>query len=243
VGCAPDTFMGPGQQACRKALDEGALGEVVGGAAFMMNPGPESWHPNPAFFYHTGAGPLFDMGPYYMTALVNLLGPVARVTASGRRTWAHRPVTSAGREGEVIEVEVPTHVAGVLEFRQGAVVTLVLSFDVRQHVMPHIELYGTEGTLRAPDPNEFGGVAKILGRDGGEWREVAASSASADAFGAVGRGAGLEEMCRCLRGGGRHRASGSLAYHVLDVLHGLADSAQHGENVAIESDVARPEAV
>lgn len=238
VGCAPDTFMGAGQQACRRVIDGGELGEIVGGAAFMMNRGPESWHPNPVFFYETGAGPLFDMGPYYITALVNLLGPVARVTASGRTTWLKRPVTVAGREGEVIQVEVPTHVAGVLEFRQGAVVTLVMSFDVRHHAMPHIELYGSEATLRAPDPNEFGGAARVLGREEREWHEVSGPpTARVD----DARGIGLEEMCRCLRGGGAHRASGALAYHVLDVMHGIADAAERGRHVTIESSVERPE--
>ncbi len=172
VGCAPDTFFGGGLQTCRKLIDEGAIGEPVAATAFMMSHGVESWHPNPDFFYQPGAGPMFDMGPYYLTALTMLLGPTRRVTGSARISFAERTITTEARRGEKIQVEVPTHVAGLMDFVSGPVATIITSFDVHHVSLPRIEIYGAEGSLSVPDPNTFGGPVKI--RRGGEdgWSEV-----------------------------------------------------------------------
>ncbi len=161
VGCAPDTFLGGGLQTCRKLIDDGVIGVPVAATAFMASHGPEAWHPNPDFFYKVGGGPMFDMGPYYLTALVHLLGPVRRVTGSTRISFPERIATSQALNGHRIPVEVPTHVAGVLDFASGAVATLITSFDVWAHNLPRIEIYGSEGTLSVPDPNTFGGPVKV----------------------------------------------------------------------------------
>lgn len=246
VGCAPDTFMGAGLQTCRAVIDEGAIGQPVAATAFMMYSGPEKWHPDPAFYFKRGAGPLFDMGPYYITALVSLLGPVSRVSAAARKTSPTRTVTSQPHHGEIIEVEVPTHVSGSLEFESGAIATMVMSFDVWHHSMLPIEVYGSEGSMQVPDPNGYGGPVRVRRHDETAWREVGLSP---DHRSDNARGIGLEDLCRCLRCGsrggraGRPRASGELAYHVLEVMHGLVDSAEEGRHVAIESRVGRPEPV
>jgi predicted dehydrogenase len=145
VGCAPDTFLGGSHQTCRKLIDEGAIGNTLAGSAFFMCPGHERWHPNPAFYYAKGGGPMLDMGPYYITALVNLIGPVARVAGITSRTRSEREITSEPLKGTMIPVEVATHVAGTLEFVSGAVVSIAMSFDVPRHRHRPIELYGTSG--------------------------------------------------------------------------------------------------
>ena len=152
VGCAPDTFLGGSHQTCRKLIDEGAIGRPLAGSAFFMCPGHERWHPNPAFYYAKGGGPMLDMGPYYITALVNLIGPVARVAGITSRARSEREITSEPLKGTMIPVEVATHVAGTLEFVSGAVVSIAMSFDVPRHRHRPIELYGTDGSLSVPDP-------------------------------------------------------------------------------------------
>lgn len=244
VGCAPDTFMGAGLQACRGVIDEGGIGMPLAATAFMMYSGPEKWHADPAFYFKHGAGPLFDMGPYYITALVSLLGPVVRVTAAARKSFPTRTITSQPRHGETIEVEVATHVSGSLEFESGAIATMVMSFDVWHHSMPPFEIHGSEGSMQVPDPNTYGGPVRVRRHDEKEWREVSLSpTLRAD----NARGIGLDDLCLCLRGGSRRtkakrpRASWALAYHVLEVMHGLVDSAEGGAHVSIESRVQRPE--
>ncbi|HEU5369624.1 MAG TPA: Gfo/Idh/MocA family oxidoreductase, partial [Ktedonobacterales bacterium] len=157
VGNAPDTFLGGGLQTCRKLLDDGWIGEPVAAFAAMTGHGPERWHPDPAFFYQRGAGPMLDMGPYYLTALVALLGPIRRVTGSARITFPERTIASAARYGQTINVETPTHIAGVLDFASGVIGTIITSFDVWSSRLPRIEIYGTRGSLGVPDPNTFGG--------------------------------------------------------------------------------------
>ncbi len=147
VGGAPDTFLGGGIQSCRDLIDAGAIGTPVAANAFMMSRGHEHWHPNPVFYYKPGGGPLFDMGPYYLTALVALLGPVARVTGSARISRPTRTISSQPRDGEVIDVEVPTHVAGLLDFASGPIGVLVTTFDAQASELPRIEIYGTDGDL------------------------------------------------------------------------------------------------
>jgi predicted dehydrogenase len=239
VGCAPDTFLGAGLQTCRKLIDEGAIGEPVAASAFMPSHGPESWHPEPEFFYKTGAGPLFDMGPYYLTALISLLGPVQRVTGSARISTPERLITSQPRAGQKIRVEVPTHVAGVLDFAVGPVATLITSFDIWAANLPRIEVYGTEGTLSVPDPNTFGGPVQLSRAGEKEWVEVPL----VDGYANNSRGLGLADLAHALRSGRPHRASGEMAFHVLDVMHAIHTASQESRHIQIASTCRRPEAL
>lgn len=236
VGCAPDTFFGGGIQTARKVLDDGWIGTPVAATAFMVGHGPESWHPNPFFYYQKGGGPLFDMGPYYITALVNLLGPVRRVTASARASFSERIATSQLHYGKHIPVEVPTHVAGVLDFASGVVGTMIMSFDVWAHTLPIIEIYGSEGTMRVPDPNTFGGPVMVRRFDSNEWKEVPLTHGYTENF----RGIGVADMAYALTYGRPHRASGSLAHHVLDIMQSLHEASEKGAHMLIESTVDRP---
>ena len=237
IGCAPDTFLGGGLQTCRKVMDEGIIGEPVASTAVMMTHGPEGWHPNPDFFYQPGAGPMFDMGPYYLTALTTLLGPVRRVTGSARVTFPERQVTSQPLAGTTITVNTPTHVAGVMDFEGGAVGTLVTSFDVWSETHSRIDIYGTEGTLSVPDPNTFGGPVRVW-RSGDEaWTDVPLTHPYTE----NSRGLGLADMARALRSGRKPRASGELGGHVLDVIHAFLDSSESGRHIDVKSTFERPE--
>ncbi|MBN1899844.1 Gfo/Idh/MocA family oxidoreductase [Candidatus Sumerlaeota bacterium] len=236
VGCAPDTFMGAGIQTCRKLIDDGWIGKPVAATAFMMCHGHESWHPDPEFYYKKGGGPMFDMGPYYLTALVNLLGPVERVSGITRVTFPERLITSQPKYGTKIDVEVPTHVVGALDFSCGAVGTIITSFDVWAHQMPCIEIYGTEGTLAVPDPNCFGGPVRLRRANSNEWREMPLSHIYPE----NSRGIGPADMAYSLRSGRPHRASGELAFHVLDVMQSIHESSTEGRHVKIRSRCERP---
>ena len=236
VGCAPDTFLGGGGQTARKLIDEGVIGEPVAATEFMAGHGPEGWHPNPDFYYQTGGGPLFDMGPYYLTALINLMGPISRVTGSARMSFAERTISNPNnRFGEKIKVEVPTHHSAVLDFAAGAVATLITSFDVWQANLPRIEIYGSEGTLSVPDPNTFGGKVSVWLPSEKEWREVPLAYPSD-----LERGIGVADMAYALQSGRPHRASGDLAYHVLDVMHSIEEASQNGTHSQITSQCAQP---
>ena len=234
VGCAPDTFLGGGHQTVRGLIDDGAVGTPVAGTAFMMGPGHESWHPNPAFYYQPGGGPLFDMGPYYLTALVHALGPVHRVAAITSRGRDTRTIGSEPRRGEVIDVEVDTHVAGTLEFASGVVVTVVMSFDVRLHSNRFIEIHGVDASLSAPDPNGFGGSVRVS--KGREWEERPLSHGYTSNM----RSIGLADMCVGIRTGRPHRCSGRLAQHVLEIMDAFGRSAAQGRHVVLESRPERP---
>jgi predicted dehydrogenase len=238
VGGAPDTFMGAGIQTCRKLIDDGWIGEPVAATAFMTCHGHESWHPDPEFYYKAGGGPMFDMGPYYLTALVNLIGPVKRVTGSARASFAERLITSQPKYGTRIKVDVPTHVAGVMDFANGAVGTIITTFDVWRAELPRIEVYGTEGSLSVPDPNGFGGPVKVQ-RGSGEWAETPLTHGYAE----NSRGIGVADMAYAVRSGRRHRASGELTYHVLDVMHAFHDASREGRHVELESTCERPAAL
>ena len=205
-------------QSAREFLDSGRLGEPVGGTAFFMCPGHERWHPNPDFYYKLGGGPVLDMAPYFVTDLVNLLGPVARVAAMAPKPRPVRTITSAPRAGETIEVEVATHVSGSLAFHSGAVVAITMSFDVPGHRHLPLEVYGTEGSLIVPDPNWFGGEVGFLPK-GGEWEKVPVARPWTE--GNL-RSLGLADMAAAIRQDRPHRASGALALHVLEVMEGLA---------------------
>lgn len=237
LGCAPDTFLGAGLQTCRRLIDEGAIGEPVAATAFFMSGGPEAWHPNPEFFYLYGGGPLLDMAPYYVTALVSLLGPVRRVTGSARATFPERVLGSKGREGERIPVETSTHYAGVLDFAAGPMATLVTSFDVPASETPRIEIYGSQGTLSVPDPNTFGGPVRLRRARQEAWEDVPVTLP----WSTNSRGVGLADLCAGLRSGAPHRASGELAYHVLEVMQAVTTASDTGSHVAIASAPPRPE--
>ncbi len=239
LGGAPDTFLGAGLQTCRKLVDDGWIGEPVAATAFMLGHGPESWHPNPEFYYQRGGGPLFDMGPYYLTALISLLGPVRRVTGSARTTFATRTATSETRYGAIIPVETATHIAAVLDFANGAVVTLITSFEVWASTLPHIEIYGTRGSLLAPDPNRFGGEVLVRRAGVKEWSEVPLTHH----YDTNSRGIGLAEMAYALRAQRPQRASGTLAYHVLDIMHAIEDASEAGRHVELTSTCERPRAL
>lgn len=239
IGCAPDTFLGGGLQTCRKVLDEGIIGDPVAVTALMMTHGPEDWHPNPDFFYQPGAGPMFDMGPYYLTALATLLGPVRRVTGSTRVTFPERTVTSEPHTGSTITVNTPTHVAGVMDFEGGPVGTLVTSFDVYAEEHSRIDVYGTEGTLSLPDPNTFGGPVRVWRSGESAWTEVPMTHPYTE----NSRGLGLADMAQALRSDRRHRASGELGFHVLEIIHAFLASSESGRHVEVESTFDRPEAL
>jgi len=235
VGCAPDTFLGAGLQTVRKILDDGWIGTPLSGTAIMMAPGHERWHPNPAFYYQTGGGPLFDMGPYYLTALVMLLGPVQTVMGMAGKGFAERICTCEALHGERLPVSVNTHVTGVLRFHCGAMVTMIMSFDVAKHSCPCLELHGTLGSLALPDPNGFGGPVRFA-RRAQEWAEVPLL------FGYLenSRSIGLADMARAIRSGRPHRCHGAMALHVLEVMRALEQSAATGRTEQIQSTCERP---
>ena len=240
IGCAPDTVLGTGTQTARVLLDRGDIGTPAAASAFFVSPGPEPWHPDPEFYYKPGGGPLLDMGPYYLSSLVTLLGPVRQVTGRVGRAKQERTVGSGPKEGTTFSVEVDTHVAGVLEHESGVLTTIVTSFDVWGARLPRIEVYGSEGTLSVPDPNTFAGDVEILGAGSRDWTVSPVVGGYADS----GRGYGVADMARAIRSGGRHRASGELAFHVLDVMEALLESgAQGGSPVEVDSTVERPDAV
>jgi predicted dehydrogenase len=239
VGSAPDTFLGGGIQTCRKLIDDGAIGKPVAATAFMVGRGHESWHPSPEFYYKPGGGPMLDMGPYYLTALVNLLGPVRRVTGSTAITFPERTITSEPLKGAIIKVEVPTHYAGVMDFANGAIGTIIMSFDVRGgHSLPRLEVYGTEGTLSVPDPNTFRGPVKLRRAGETEWTEIPLTHSDK-----VGRGIGVADMACAMQSGRAHRASGELAHHVLEVMCAFEEASALGRHVNIVSKCERPAAL
>ena len=237
TGCAPDTFFGGGAQTARKLIDDGAIGQPVAGTAFMCGHGHESWHPSPEFYYEKGGGPMFDMGPYYITALVNLLGPAKRVTGSTRISFPERKITSQPKVGKIVKVETPTHLAGVIDFANGAVVTIIQSFDMWKHSLPILEVYGSEGSLSIPDPNHFAGVVK-LAKPGKEWEEVVLTHRT-DLL----RGSGLADLAKGIATGRPHRASGELAFHVLDIMAAFEEASTTGRHIEIKSTCERPAAL
>lgn len=251
LGSAPDTFMGAAHQAARRAIDEGRIGRVVAGAATFATPGMEAWHPNPAFFFKRGGGPVLDIGVYPVAQLINLLGPVESVLAHASRARATRTVTSEPRRGEVIDVEVPTTVNGVLAFAGGANVALTASWDIWKHTRTPIELYGTDGSLLNPDPNFFGESPRLSARDG-DWQDV---PIDAHPFGrptrenksgkpvADYRIVGCLDMAQAIRDDRPHRANGDLALHTLEVLEALERSSIEGRRIRIETMCERPEPV
>lgn len=236
IGCAPDTVLGAGIQTARKIIDDGWIGRPVSATAFMQCPGHESWHPDPGFYYASGGGPLFDMGPYYLSALITLLGPVQLVSAMAAAALNERVVTGEKRYGEVIPVEVPTHVAGTLQFAAGPIASLITSFDVAGHSLPHLEIHGTEGSLSAPDPNAFGGPVKVMRRGAGAFTEFPLSHA----YPTQSRGLGLAEMAAAIRAGREPRAGAAMGFHVLECMEALHGSAARRAFVSLASNCPQP---
>jgi predicted dehydrogenase len=235
LGCAPDTFLGAGLQTCRAAIDRGDIGEPLAANGFMLAPGPEWWHPDPAFFYARGSGPLLDMGPYYLTALVQLLGPAVSVMGTGRISRPQRTIHSKPRRGELIDVVAPTHTSLAIEFAAGPIATLVTSFDVAASRYRCIEIYGTEGTLALPDPNTFRGPVLRRGLRDQWWHDVEMLPATLPQQ----RGIGLADMMWASRTGRAHRASGDLALHVLEIMDGALTSSTDGRRVALTTTCER----
>lgn len=226
VGCAPDTFLGAGVQTARKLIDEGAIGVPIGFSAFMMCHGHESWHPNPEFYYEVGGGPMFDMGPYYLTSLLNYLGAVKRLSGAASIAVPERVITSQPKYGKRIAVETPDHIVGTMEFAGGAVGIIVTTFAVwhpTEGGACPITVYGTEGSLRCPNPNSFDGELQIRGRDDGEWRPVPHQFITG-----YGRAIGLADMAHAIRTGRPHRCSAEQSFAVLDLMQGFLDSSASG---------------
>lgn len=229
LGTAPDTFLGAGLQTARRIIERGDIGTPLTGLTTFQTPGPESWHPNPAFLFQKGAGPLFDMAPYYLTALIQTFGSVRKVAAVGSAAKATRVIGSGPKAGEEFAVEVPTHVSAMAQFESGASSHSVFSFESPRLRMGFVEITGTEATLSLPDPNYFDGDLKL-------WRPGADEPEIIPAVGpANGRGLGALDMARALRAGTAHRATGDLAYHVLDTMVSISESVETGSFVDVTS--------
>lgn len=225
LGGAPDTFLGASIQTCRKLIDDGYIGTPVGSAAFMVCRGHETWHPDPAFYYQYGGGPMMDMGPYYLTAMVNLLGGIRRVMSLSRKTFPERIITSDPLAGTHVKVEVSTHVAGTVEYASGAVGTLFTTFDVHYPTQARFEVYGSEGTLIVPDPNTFGGPVQLYRPEDKALRELPLCFDYAE----NSRGLGLADMAKALRTGRAARADYTQTFHVLEAIEGFETSSRAGE--------------
>ncbi len=237
VGCAPDTVLGAGIQTSRKLIDQGEIGEALNASAFLMLPGHELWHPSPEFYYQPGGGPLMDMGPYYLTALVQLLGAVESVSGMARAAFPTRTIASGPKAGQVFPVDVDTHVGALIRFKSGAIASLMMSFDTQAAQLPRIEVYGARGTLSAPDPNTFGGPVMVCPAGSKEFSEKPLEFP----FPENSRGLGLSDMADAILTGRAPRASGEMGLHVLEVMCGILESAASGATVKIESSLARPE--
>ncbi|MFW0771851.1 Gfo/Idh/MocA family protein [Paenarthrobacter nitroguajacolicus] len=229
LGTAPDTFLGAGLQTARRIIERGDIGTPLTGMTTFQTPGPESWHPNPAFLFQHGAGPLFDMGPYYLTALIQTFGSVRKVAAVGSSAKATRIVGSGPKAGEEFAVEVPTHVSAMAQFEGGQSSHSVFSFESPRQRMGFVEITGSEATLSLPDPNYFDGELKLW-RPGAEEPEIIPATGPAN-----GRGMGALDMARAIRTGGPHRATGELAYHVLDTMVSITESVESGTFVDVTS--------
>ncbi|MFD2118138.1 Gfo/Idh/MocA family protein [Paenibacillus yanchengensis] len=237
VGGAPDTFLGGGIQTCIKLIEDGWIGQPIGATAFMLGGGHESWHPTPEFYYEAGGGPMFDMGPYYLTALIAMLGPIKQITGTTAISYPQRMITSQPKYGQQIEVDVPTHIAGIMQFSSGAIGTILTSFDVKGGTsLPNIEVYGSQGTMLVPDPNGFGGNIRVHRAGSSEFKEVPHLFGNTE----NARGIGVNDMAKAILNQGQHRANGELAYHVLEAMHGFHDASDLGKHYQMTSTCERP---
>lgn len=236
LGGAPDTYLGAGIQTCRKLIDDGYIGTPVGAAAFMICRGHEGWHPDPEFYYKRGGGPMLDMGPYYVTALVNLLGGVSSLTGVTKKAFPQRTITSQPKAGTVIDVDVPTYVTGMMQFACGAVGTIFTTFDVHYPSQARLEIYGSEGTLFCPDPNTFGGPIKLFRP---EMKEVYEMPLVFD-YAQNSRGLGLADMAKSIGNTERPvRASYKQTLHVLEIMTGFEKSSDAGKTIELTTAYAR----
>lgn len=233
VGCAPDTFLGGGLQKSRELLESGIIGTPLTALVLLQSPGPESWHPNPAFLFQYGAGPLFDLGPYYLTALTQFFGPARKVAATASKARATRTIGSGPKAGEVFDVTVPTQYSALVQYESGQSATMIYSFESAQ-TRTLLEITGTEGTMLVPDPNMFDGEIAVrrLGED--DFTVVAETTALSS------RGTGALDIARAIRENRPHRAQGAQAFHVLDTMVAIAESGERGEFVTIDSTFEKP---
>jgi len=238
IGCAPDTFLGGAYRKARAAIERGDIGVPIGANAQMLTGGPESWHPNADFFYRAGGGPLLDIGPYYLTAMVTLLGPITATTGFSSVPTSEREIAVGPRAGERFGTEVPTHVSAALQFASGVLGTLTVSFEARGRYESGMLVYGTEGTLSLPDANAFGGEVLVRHtRD--EWETLAYTADR----GRDARGIGLHDLAEAIADGRPHRASGELARHVVDVARTILAAARKGKTLDVATTVERPPAM
>ena len=259
VGCAPDTFLGARPQTMRKVITDGGIGVPVAATCFMLCHGHEHWHPSPEFYYRTGAGPLFDMGPYYVTMLTALFGPAKKVCGIAGTSFKKRLITSEPLAGTLVDVEVPTHVSGTIEFENGVIATLITSFDVWDSKLSRVEIYGSEGTIAMDDPdplggpNSYGGDLKYRNKDQSDWNEFPHSMPRKTEaspwdirtdkldYSVNSRGLGLADMARGIMTGTKFRATGEMAYHVLEIMMGLIESSETGAFYELKSTCEIPE--
>lgn len=234
LGGAPDTFLGAGIQTCRKLIDEGAIGDVIGCAGFMICHGHETWHPDPEFYYKYGGGPMFDMGPYYLTALINMCGGITDVSAMTKISFPQRLITSQPHNGEIIKVDVPTLYAGNMRFESGAVGTLYTTFDVHYPGQARLEVYGSKGTLFCPDPNGFGGPVRLF-KPGEGTQDMPLRFPYDD----NSRALGLADMAKAMVTGRKFRCDYTQTFHVLELMEGFARSGRERREVHIESKYER----
>ena len=237
IGCAPDTVLGAGYQTCRKLIDDGAIGKPVAANAFMMGHGAESWHENPEFFYAPGGGPMFDMGPYYLTAMTMLLGPIASVKGSAKILFSPREIATGPKAGKKFDVTTPDHISGLLDFASGVSGTIITSFATWGSQAPRLEIHGTETSISCPDPNTFGGPVRLYNRETEAWDEVALTHSNEK----NSRSLGVADLAMAIRTGQGNRASGAQGLHVLEVMQKMLLAGETDKTQAIESTFDRPE--
>ena len=233
IGCAPDTFLGTGIHTSKYLIENGSIGTPFAASAFWSAPGHERWHPNPQFYYQDGAGPLFDMGPYYLTALIFLLGPITNVVGNATRSSRERKIRTGPLAGREISVEVDTHISALLTHHSGAQSTIMVSFECWGSQLPTIEVYGTKGTITVPDPNQFSEHAYLYTEAEPHWEKVEHVAGYENA----GRGIGLAEMADSISRGREFRASGEFGFHVLEVMESILRSSSQNQRISIESTV------
>ncbi len=235
LGGAPDTFLGAGIQTCRKLIDDGFIGTPVGAAAFMICRGHESWHPDPEFYYKHGGGPMMDMGPYYLTALVNMLGGVSGVTGVTKKSFEQRTITSEEKCGTVVDVDVPTYVTGILNFDSGAIGTIFTTFDVHYDTQARLEIYGSKGTLICPDPNYFEGPVQLFRPEEGEYREMPLVFDYKE----NSRALGLADMAKAIQTNREFRADYMQTLHVLEILTSFEKSSDNRAYLPLQTKYKR----
>ena len=237
LGCAPDTFLGAGIQTCRRILDSGIVGEPVAATAFFAHHGPERFHPDPEFLYKTGAGPLFDMGPYYLTTLVSLLGPAKVVSGMSSTTFKERTITSEKKYGQKISVETATHISGTIKFVDNVIVNITTSFDIWAHRLPFIEIYCKNGTIGVPNPDRYYGPVYIQTPYEESFKEIPLINCYSE----NSTGLGVADMANCIYTGRKNRANGEMANHVLEIMNALFESSETHTYVELKTNCQRPE--